>query len=425
MRNYPKLLILLLCFSYNFNALKACSGYKLTLGNKTIFGSNEDAWRLTPRLWFETASALNKYGAAFTGSRFDGENGFAPQTGMNEMGLAFERLASFHPKLEKKSGEKEITNPTIYLKNILHSCKNVEEVKAFIENYDYSFFIEDVFLYADKSGKYLVVEPYSIKIGSDDKYVISNFCPSITSQEKANSLVRYKNGLSFLNSKIDTSLAFCKALSDTMHVCRNKIGDGTLLTSIWDLQSGNFNLFFYHDYSNTLSFNLVEELKNGNRIVAIDTLFPKNIEFEKLASFQIPKNNIIQAVFILFCAVLFLFSFIYFLIQLFKINQLTITEKTMIPLCLFLCYYMYVLSGSIHVFYFDAPYFDPSNIFVSISSYLPFLVLILFFPITLWSFKIMKDKNKTVFFKLIYVANNLAYIGLICLFYYWGFYVIV
>ena len=131
MRNYLKLLIFLLCFSCNFNALKACSGYKITLGNKTIFGSNEDAWRLTPRLWFETASALNKYGAAFTGSRFDGENGFAPQTGMNEMGLAFERLASFHPKLEKKSGEKEITNPTIYLKNILHSCKNVEEVKAF------------------------------------------------------------------------------------------------------------------------------------------------------------------------------------------------------------------------------------------------------------------------------------------------------
>jgi hypothetical protein len=203
------------------------------------------------------------------------------------------------------------------------------------------------------------------------------------------------------------------------------MGDGTLLTSIWDLQSGNFNLFLYHDYSSTISFNLVEELKNGNRIVAIDTLFPKNIEFEKLASFQIPKNNIIQAVFILFCAALFLFSFIYFLIQLIKKNQLTITEKTMIPLCLFLCYYMYVLSGSIHVFYFDAPYFDPSNIFVSISSYLPFLVLILFFPITLWSFKIMKDKNKTVFFKLIYVANNLAYIGLMGLFYYWGFYVIV
>lgn len=425
MRNYLNLLFILFCFSYNINTLKACSGYKLTLGNKTIFGSNEDAWRLTPRLWFETASAQNKYGAAFTGSRFDGENGFAPQTGMNEMGLAFERLASYHPKLEKKSGEKEITNPTIYLKDILHSCKNVEEVKAFIENYDYSFFIEDVFLYADKSGKYLVVEPYSVKIGSDDKYVISNFCPSITSQEKANSLVRYKNGLSFLNNKIDTSLAFCKALSDTMHVCRNKIGDGTLLTSIWDLQTGNFNLFFYHDYSNTVSFNLADELKKGNRIVAIDSLFPKNIEFEKLGRFQIPKNNIIQAVFILFCAVLFLFSFIYFLILLINKSQLTITEKTMIPLSLFLVYYMYVLSGSINVFYFDAPYFDPSNIFVSMSSYLPFLVLILIFPISIWSFKIVKDKNRTIFSKLIYVANNLAYIGLIGLFYYWRFYDIV
>lgn len=51
----------------------ACSGYKITIGNKTILGSNEDAWRVTPKIWFENGKGNGRYGAAFTGSRFDGK----------------------------------------------------------------------------------------------------------------------------------------------------------------------------------------------------------------------------------------------------------------------------------------------------------------------------------------------------------------
>lgn len=422
MRDYKRVLVAILIFISGLNHLLACSGYKLTIGDKTIFGSNEDAWRLTSRLWFENASEKTKYGAAFTGSRFDGENGFAPQSGMNEMGLAFERLASYHPKLDKKSGEKEITNPTLYLKNILHECKNVDEVKEYIEKYDFSFFIEDVFLYVDKSGKYLVVEPYTILLGSENKYVISNFCPSITSSEKASLLNRYKNGVSFLNNKLDTSLAFCGALSDTMHVCRNKNGDGTLLTSIWDLQSGNFNLYFYHDYKNTIGYNLKNELKKGDHILAIDTLFPRNSEFEQLASFQIPKNNIKMAIYILFCAGLFLLSFIYLLIQFIRKSKLALVEKILIPLSLMMCYYMYVLSGSINVYYFDAPYYDPFSLLNSLTSYFPFLILILIVPIIFWTIDIFKNKRRTKLINFLLIINSLSYIGLIALFYYWGFY---
>ncbi len=428
MRNYLKLIIPVLIYLLGFTSVYACSGYKLTLGNKTVFGSNEDAWRLTSRLWFENAMAKSQYGAAFTGSRFDGENGFAPQSGMNEMGLAFERLASYHPKLDKKSGEKEITNPTIYLKNILHTCKNVEEVKAYIENYDYSFFIEDVFLYVDKSGKYLVVEPYKIIEGADDKYVISNFCPSITSQEYALGLGRYRNGISFLNNKIDTSLEFCKALSDTMHVCRNKIGDGTLLTSIWDLQNGIFNLYFYHDFSKTIQYNLKEELLKGDTLIAIDSLFPINAEFQKLASYQIPKNNIKIAVFILFSAVIFLMTFLYLGFLFFRnINKgkFPVIGKLLIPLSLAMFYYMYVLSGSITVFYFDAPYYDSSNILISLSSYLPFVVLVSILPLIYFGFQSIKNRNLNKLSIMLLIVNSLVYLGLIGLFNYWGFYQII
>ena len=131
---------------------------------------------------------VGTYGAAFTGSRYDGENGYAPQSGMNELGLAFERLASYHPKQDAFENREKITNPTNYLKDILHSCASVEEVQAYISRFDHSYFIEDVFIYVEKSGKYLVVEPYMLTEGNDPSYVISNFCPSITSFEKATQL---------------------------------------------------------------------------------------------------------------------------------------------------------------------------------------------------------------------------------------------
>ena len=96
----------------------ACSMYKVTKHGKTVIGCNEDAWRTSPRIWFERAGKNVKFGAAFTGSRFDGSNGFAPQSGMNEAGLSFSRLASFTPRRNVHGNLKPILNQTKFLKQI-------------------------------------------------------------------------------------------------------------------------------------------------------------------------------------------------------------------------------------------------------------------------------------------------------------------
>ena len=62
---------------------QACSMYKVTAEGKTMVGSNYDSWLEQPRIRFET----NGYGAAFSGARPDGSNGYAPQTGFNEYGM--------------------------------------------------------------------------------------------------------------------------------------------------------------------------------------------------------------------------------------------------------------------------------------------------------------------------------------------------
>ena len=137
--------IFCLVFILSFHVGDSCSMYKVTKNGKTMVGCNEDAWRTTSHIWFEVGQN-KQYGAAFTGSRWDGKNGYAPQSGMNEHGLVFSRLASYHPEINtsKFNNRIKITNPTRYLKEILHSCRTVEEVKKFIERYDQRYFLEDV-----------------------------------------------------------------------------------------------------------------------------------------------------------------------------------------------------------------------------------------------------------------------------------------
>jgi hypothetical protein len=344
---------------------------------------------------------------------------------MNEVGLAFERLSAYHPNAKNFSGKISISNPTKYLKDILHNCKTVEEVKNFISKYDYSFFIDDIFIYVDKSGKYLIVEPYSLTIGNNPTYVISNFCPSITTENDASKLVRYSNGIEFLKTKIDATLAFCTALSDTMHVCRKKIGDGTLLTSIWDLKHGTVNLFFYHQYDFTVQFNLEEELQKGNHIIAIEGLFPYNSEFEKLKNYKTPKNSIFLRLFVAAATAMFFFSSLVFLILYFRKKPNTIyaiIQLLLFPLGLLLSYYMFVLLTNINIYYFPSPYQHPSNIFVSITSYIPFLMLVIIIPFGVIIFRLFREKCWSLFAKILFVLNYVVYFILIGLFVYWGFY---
>jgi hypothetical protein len=239
------------------NEIKACSMYKITSDGKTMVGCNHDTWFSTAKIWFENARKPNELGASFTGARQVGGNRTAPQSGMNERGLAFSRLSAYYPKQENPFPNRlKIGNEVDYLTGILHKCATVKEVKQYIEQYDQSVFFDDVFIYIDSSGSYLIVEPYTLVEDNDPIYILSNFCPSITDNEQARQLTRYRNGEDFLKThKVSSSLPYCSALSDTMHVCRSRNGDGTLLSSIWDTKDGLVNLYFYHNFDSSIQFN--------------------------------------------------------------------------------------------------------------------------------------------------------------------------
>jgi len=393
-----------------------------------MVGCNHDDWLTTPKIWFENAQQPNEYGAGFSGAREVSRNRTAPQSGMNTAGLAFSRLASYYPSQPNPFANRlKITDEAEYLTNILHQCATVADVKRYIEQYDHSFFIDGVFIYIDSLGDYLLVEPYQILEGNDPAYVLANFCPSITDNEQARQMERYRNGEDFLKKHpMRSSLAYCTALSDTMHVCRKRNGDGTLISSIWDTKDKTVHLYFYHVYDSAVRFSLVEELAKGDHILSIPELFPQNAEFERLVNYKTPFNiPELRILLVVLAGFLALFALLLGIPMFWKNNKLAISFRPFIAMAainLLLVAYLFVLVTNKYIFYFDAPFKHRESILISASSYIPFLLLVTIVPLVYQSYQKLKSAEVKLWTKTTLVSNTLVYVFLLAGFSYWGLY---
>ena len=402
--------------------------YKITVDGKTMVGCNHDTWLTTPKIWFENAKQQNEYGTVFTGSREVSPNRTTPQSGMNTLGLVFSRLTSYYPVQKNPFPNRlKIGDEADYLSEILHKCATVKEVKKHIEQYDHSFFLNDVFIYIDSLGDYLIVEPYKLLEGNNPNYVLANFCPSITDSKQARKLERYRNGEDFLKTnKATASLDFCTILSDTMSVCRSRNGDGTLITSIFDTKEQNASIYFYHNFDTLVQYNLIDELSKGDHTFDLTEIFPKNSEFERLVSFRTPSNTVeLRILLVLIAGLLVLISFVLFISQIRKnkITSLSLKSVVLISLLnIMLVAYIIVLITNNSIFYFDVPYKHYSSSLISASSYIPFLLLLSLVPIIIYTRNRLKSNKIKLWIKTALVLNNTAYFLLVLGFGYWGLY---
>lgn len=264
-----KLKSLSFIFLLGYLQVLPCNVYKITKGGKTFVGNNEDYWDPNTHLWFEKGKE-KEFGCVFVGMA----NHF-PQGGMNEEGLVFDAFSVEKRQFKKKSGKLPFY-PHLF-RDVMKKCQNVNEVYALINKYDMSDLNGGMLLYVEKSGKYLVVEVDTMMIGNDDNYLLSNFCPSKTSNTQEVKIPYYQKGRSLMERNIDTSFNYLTSLSDSLHQDWGEGFGGTLYTTIYDLNEGTVNLYFYHDYSVSLKFNLKEELNKKDRILVIPEMFPDNV----------------------------------------------------------------------------------------------------------------------------------------------------
>ncbi len=258
--------VLILVF-ISIQASLGCSMFKLTVFGKTMVGNNEDYWNPNSRIWFEQGK-VNEYGAVYVGY-----DDFWPQGGMNQAGLVFDGFSMDYLAINDTLGKKSLD--VNFLKDIMKKCTLVEDVKKYLIQYNLHGLETSMFLFIDKTGKYLVVEGDSLITGNNQSYVLSNFYPSLIKDENEINIPIYHKGKRLLESKKDTSISFCTSVMDTMHQERNW-GAGTMYTTIYDLKEGSIYLYFFRDYTHVMKFNLNQELKKKNYSLVIPDLFPEN-----------------------------------------------------------------------------------------------------------------------------------------------------
>lgn len=288
----------------------ACSMCKVTINGKTYLGNNEDSWRTGSRISFVNAP-VGKLGALYMsyGDMF-------AQGGMNEAGLAFDGLTIYKKNIKIDPSKQNVTNFSEFVRGIMQNCKTVEDVRAYANRYNRHIIPNGELFFADKSGRYLIMEPDTMLLGNDSKYIIANFCPSITPENERLNWARYRRGRDFINwQQSDNGADYCLALVDTMHECREKLGDGTMYSSIANLSEGDFSLYFYHDYTREVKFNLKQELAKGDRVIELTSLFPDNIEYDRLVRYKVPQNDRRIFLFLLSCGGIFGVSAIFFLLS--------------------------------------------------------------------------------------------------------------
>ncbi|WP_291150348.1 tetratricopeptide repeat protein [Flavobacterium sp. UBA7680] len=263
-----KIKLLSITFLFGFLHAIPCTVYKITKNGKTFVGNNEDYWDANTRIWFEKGKA-GEYGAMYVG-----QDNLVAQGGMNEKGLVFDGFSVQERQIKYKAGKLKFY-PTLF-KDVIKKCQNTAEVAAMLDKYDLSPLNGGMLLYVEKNGKYLVVEADTMMMGNEDNYLLSNFCPSQTSNVQDLNIPYYQKGRKLMEQRIDTSMSYLTQLSDTLHQDFGKGFGGTLYTTIYDLNEGTVNLYFYHDYRVTVKFNLKNELNNKDRILIIPEMFPDN-----------------------------------------------------------------------------------------------------------------------------------------------------
>ena len=236
------------------------SDEKVALG-----GNNEDYKGRLARIHFLPAQE-GKFGRVYFG--FDVAE--FPQGGMNERGLFFD-AATFDQVIVVP---RDPTKPTIKGQLILKAmeeCSTVDEVLRVFEHYDFSGRMGGHYLVGDRYGNSAIIEPKTV-IRKQGKYQIAtNFAQSQIASEGITDY-RYQLACELFDNSKDLSVDLFRRVLSATHF--EESGTTTLYSYICDLKTGDIYIYNFHNFEDVVKINLGEELKKGERILTVPSLFP-------------------------------------------------------------------------------------------------------------------------------------------------------
>lgn len=266
---------------------KACTTFMITQGGRTLVGNNEDAWSTNAQVRFERGTN-GGYGAIYFG-HFNGLP-FRPmvdQIGMNEAGLVFDGLGIQSKITAPISGKKHIAFQEL-MPLVMRTCTTVHEAAALLRTYDLSWLTRSMLFLVDRNGDHLIVEADTMLLGNEASIALGNWRMSACADPNTIPIPRLQAGRTMLAAGIDTTMNAARDVLQSMQACRKKLGEGTLFSTLFDLQHTTAQLYFYHDFDHEVVFDLKSELAKGDRILPIVDLFPPNAEYQRLEAYITP-----------------------------------------------------------------------------------------------------------------------------------------
>ena len=235
-----------------------------------LAGNNEDYTEPKTKIWFIPASKEG-YGRVYVG--FDSTslpNSF--QGGMNDQGL-FMDMNAVNPTGWKRDPSKPTFHGNL-VEKILTNFATVPEVEEFFQQYN----VPDLNILkvpvADAQGDSIIVEwgqgtqHFLSKEG--DYQISTNFIQSNYKNPDEYPCQRYKIADQILRNAKSATVDVIRAVLSATHF---DIGSPTLYSNICDLKKKQFYLYFFHNFEETVVFDLNKELKKGSTSYPIPSLF--------------------------------------------------------------------------------------------------------------------------------------------------------
>lgn len=265
----------------------ACTAFKTTVGGHTFIGNNEDAWSINPQVRFEQGRN-GGYGSIYFG-HYNGHplRVMVDQIGMNEMGLVMDGLSIQPKEVPAIQGRKSVPFDAL-MPMVLRSCADVRQAAAILRTTDNSWLRQSMLFLADRHGEYMIVEADTLILGNDPTYAVGNWRMSSCSDPDSIPIPRLQAGRALLAEGMDTSMFRAFEVLRAMKACRQRFGEGTLFSTLFDPAEGKAHLYFYHDFSEAVTFNLKDELAKGDHTVAMASLFGTRPEFDRLKGYLTP-----------------------------------------------------------------------------------------------------------------------------------------
>lgn len=238
--------------------------------NTVLVGNNED-WQLEEcyvRFYPETDY---DFGRVIFGS----ETWWA-EGGMNTEGLFYDCAAISSVELNPHP-EKQTPSEWIWLK-MMKECSTVQEVINLFDEFYIGSPIAYQVLMADATGDGAVFTPgpegeWNITRIENGYLVTTNF--NLAESWVSPPCQRYRTAdqmLSEIQSESNLTVKYFRSILEAVHN-PGSVGVSTLYSNIYDLQSREIHLYYFHDFSEVVTFNLEDELVLGYHMYVIADLF--------------------------------------------------------------------------------------------------------------------------------------------------------